>query len=368
MATVSIRPPAPPVVISFTLPVQPLIADCTPPDLRPILGTPSALNSSLTMDTTVDTSLPIGGASAAIFFFLVHLKPAPTELQLIGEKLKTIDGPGLVLFAASITMLLLALQWGGVEFAWSSSVIIGLFVGFSVVLVLAVGWIIHRGDSAAFFVNGPFQTIIYWLPVWFQGVLQNSPTASGVNFFPTVIADVLAAFIGSALVSQRGWWNPFVILGSITVSIGGSLLTTIYPDVPGGHWIGYQIQGGVGYSLSSNLSHLAMQTSLPQDLVPLGASTLLSVISTSCAIFMAIGQARDDIIDSGVTHLDTLVDPSILRDVVDKYSLSVTQVFYIPAVAPVISFFLVLGCKWISTKSKQAPEATEKVDTAKADV
>ncbi|KAI1859400.1 hypothetical protein JX265_010403 [Neoarthrinium moseri] len=255
-------------------------------------------------------SLPIGGASAAIFFFLVHLKPAPTELQLTGEKLKTIDGPGLVLFAASITMLLLALQWGGVEFAWSSSVIIGLFVGFSVVLVLAVGWIIHRGDSglipprmftanrnpallcaAAFFVNGPFQTIIYWLPVWFQGVLQNSPTASGVNFFPTVIADVLAAFIGSALVSQLGWWNPFVILGSITVSIGGSLLTTIYPDVPGDHWIGYQIQGGVGYSLSSNLSHLAMQTSLPQDLVPLGASTLLSVISTSCAIFMAIGQA-----------------------------------------------------------------------------
>ncbi|KAK2592796.1 hypothetical protein QQS21_009500 [Conoideocrella luteorostrata] len=36
-------------------------------------------------------------------------------------------------------------------------------------------------------------------------------------------------------------------------------------------------------------AHLAMQSSLPQDLVPIGASTLLAVISTSCAIFIAIG-------------------------------------------------------------------------------
>jgi hypothetical protein len=216
--------------------------------------------------------LPIGGAAAAIFFLLVHLKPAPTELQPIVAKLHNIDGPGLVFFAGSITMLLLALQWGGLEFAWSSSVIIGLFVGFGVVFIIFVAWIIFRGDqglippriftvnrnpalicTAAFFVNGPFQTIIYWLPIWFQGVLGNSPTRSGVNFFPTVIADVLAAFIGSALASQIGWWNPFVILGPVTVSIGSGLLTTLYPTISDGHWIGYQILGGIGYSLSSNL-------------------------------------------------------------------------------------------------------------------
>ncbi|ETS76587.1 hypothetical protein PFICI_11974 [Pestalotiopsis fici W106-1] len=350
-------------------------------------------------------NLPIGGAAAAIFFFLVHLRPAPTEMAPLKEKLLSIDGLGLVLFAGATTMLLLALQWGGVEYAWSSSVVIGLFVGSGLVFILFVFWLVRRGDSglippriftvnrnpallcaAAFFVNGPFQTIIYWLPVWFQGVLKNSPTSSGVNFLPTVLADVLAAFIGSALASQLGWWNPFVILGSVTVSIGSGLLTTIYPDVSGAHWVGYQILGGMGYSLSSNLSHLAMQTSLPQDLVPLGASTLLAIISTSCAIFMAIGQAVfqqllqknlspvvpqdiiDKIIDSGVTDFSSLVDADALRTVVAKYSLSVTQVFYIPAAAPVISFFLILACKWISTKSKQSPapktELNEKaVDT-----
>ncbi|KAF7905078.1 uncharacterized protein EAF01_005599 [Botrytis porri] len=363
----------------------------------PVLG--GALTQDATWRWCFYINLPIGGTAATVFFFLVHLKPAPTELSPLKEKLQSIDGPGLVLFAASITMLLLALQWGGVDYAWSSSVIIGLFVGFVVVLLLFIFWDIRRADSglipiriftvnrnpallciAAFFVNGPFQIVIYWLPIWFQGVLGSSPTASGVNFLPTVVADVLAAFIGSAFASQLGWWNPFLIFGAATVSIGGGLLSTIYPDISGAHWVGYQILGGVGYSLSSNISHLAMQSSIPQDLVPFGSSTLLTIISTSCAIFMAIGQAVfqqllqknlgpvvsqdtvNKIIDSGVTDLKSLVDPVVLETVVEKYSLSVRQVFYIPAAGPVISVFLLLGCKWISTKSKQSPAAVEKTN------
>jgi len=88
-----------------------------------------------------------------------------------------------------------------------------------------------------------------------------------------------------------------------------------------------------------------MQTSLPQDLVPFGASTLLSVISTSCAIFMAIGQTIfqkqlqvnmgtvlptetvQKILNSGVTDLASMVDHVSLPVVIQKYSLSVTRVF-----------------------------------------
>ncbi|ROV99110.1 hypothetical protein VMCG_06591 [Cytospora schulzeri] len=350
--------------------------------------------------------LPIGGAGAIIFFLLVHLKPAETAKRPIKVKLRSLDALGLTLFAGSITMLLLALQWGGVEYAWSSSTVIGLFVGFGIVLILFIFWTLRRGEdalipprlfiinrnpalicAAAFFVNGPFQILIYWLPIWFQGVLGASPVRSGINFLPTVISDVLAAFIGAAIVTQLGWWNPFLLFAEVMVCIGGGLLTTLYPNISGGHWVGYQIFGGVGYSLASNLSHIAMQSSLPQDLVPLGSSVLLSVISTSCAIFMAIGQTvfqkqlqvnlgavvSDDvvneIINSGVTNVATLVDAAELPAVIGKYSLSVTQVFYIPAVTPTISFLLLLGCKWISTKSKKSSAvptvADEKADTEK---
>jgi hypothetical protein len=352
-----------------------------------------------------------------MFFLLVHLRPAETEKRTIRGKLESLDILGFVLVASSITMLLLALQWGGIENPWSSSVIVGLLVGFGVVMILFILWTLRQKENAlipprlftvnrnpallcaaAFFVNGPFQVIIYWLPIWFQGVLGASPTQSGVNFFPTVVSDVLAAFIGGAIVSQLGWWNPFLLFAEVCVCLCGGLLTTIYPNVSGSHWVGYQILGGVGYSLTSNLSHLAMQSSLPQDLVPLGSSTLLAIISTSCSIFMAIGQAVfqrqlqvnlsgvipsnlvEDIIDSGVTSVRSHVDAAELVAVIEKYSLSVTQVFvslppccgpsgtllnseqYIPAVTPVLSFVLLLGCKWISTKSKQAPAGATALD------
>lgn len=222
--------------------------------------------------TGVTWKLPIGGAAAAVFFILVHLKPDEAEKKPIAEKLQSLDALGLALFAGSITMLLLALQWGGVQYAWSSSVVVGLLVGFGVTLIVFVIWILNRGENAlippriftvnrnpallcaaAFFVNGPFQIVIYWLPVWFQGVLRVTPTQSGINFFPTVIADVLAAFLGTALVTQLGWWNPFILFSEAFVAIGGGLLTTIYPAISSGHWIGYQIFGGIGYSLATNL-------------------------------------------------------------------------------------------------------------------
>ncbi|KAK4234572.1 putative HC-toxin efflux carrier [Achaetomium macrosporum] len=339
-------------------------------------------------------NLPIGGGAAVLILLLVHLNPAESEKKPVAAKLESLDPLGVVLFVGSTTMLLLALQWGGIEYAWSSSVIIGLLVGFGAVMVLFVAWTLRQQENAlipprlftvnrnpalicaaAFFVNGAFQMVIYWLPIWFQGVLGNSPTQSGVNFFPTVISDVVTAFVGSAIVSQLGWWNPFLLLAEVCVCLCGGLLTTLYPNISGAHWVGYQILGGVGYSLASHLSHLAMQSSLPQDLVPIGATTVLTVISLSCSIYMAIGQAVfqrqlqvnlegvvgsdmvSSIINSGVTSVGSLVDASALPTFIEKYSLSVTQVFYIPAVSPVISFLLVLGCKWISTKSKLSPVA-----------
>lgn len=220
----------------------------------------------------ISLKLPVGGAGAVIFFLLVHLKRARTESASLREKMQSMDLLGFVLLASSITMLLLALNWGGGTHAWSSSVVIGLFVGAGLVLALFIPWQLHRKDDAlipprlfrvnrnpalicgaAFFVNGPFQIIIYWLPIWFQAVLRSSPTQSGINYFPTVIADVLAAFIGSGIVMQLGWWNPFLLFAEAMVCIGGGLLSSIWPDISGAHWIGYQVFGGIGYSLASNL-------------------------------------------------------------------------------------------------------------------
>jgi hypothetical protein len=216
--------------------------------------------------------VPIGGFAAAIFFFLVHLRPAETELRPIVQKIKGLDATGLTLFAAAMIMLLLALNWGGTAYPWNSSTIIGLLVGSGIAFGLFVPWQLYMKDDAlvpprlftahrnvaliclsAFFVNGPFQLVIYWLPIWFQAVLGVSPTQSGIDYFPTVISDVLAALLGSGIVMSLGYWNPFLLFAEVMVCLGGGLLSTLYPTISAGHWIGYQIFGGIGYSLVTNM-------------------------------------------------------------------------------------------------------------------
>ncbi|GKZ51783.1 hypothetical protein AbraIFM66951_007159, partial [Aspergillus brasiliensis] len=330
----------------------------------PILG--GALTQHVTWRWCFYINLPIAGFSAAVIVLFFQVKRAPTETVPLARKLQSLDGVGFLLFTGSVSMLLIALQFGGTsqKYSWHSASIIGLFAGAGVVMAIFVAWQIYMQEAAlipprlfasnrnivllctsAFFANGAFQCIIYWLPIWFQAVLGASPTSSGVRYLPTVISDVLTSLIAAGLVNRFGWWNPFLVFGTAMVSLGGGLLTTLHPSISEGHWIGFQVLGGVGYSLIVTMAHLGVQASLPPDLVPLGATTLLFVISASCAIFLAIGEAifqaqlrnqlahvassalSNAVISAGASGWRSIVRSADIPMVIHAYSIAVTRVF-----------------------------------------
>lgn len=70
----------------------------------------------------------------------------PDNLSLFA-RIRQIDLLGVFFFIPSILCLLLALQWGGADYPWNSSRIIGLFVGFGVMAIIFVCIQLWQGDK-----------------------------------------------------------------------------------------------------------------------------------------------------------------------------------------------------------------------------
>lgn len=87
-------------------------------------------------------NLPPGGATI-LLLLLLHI---PDRIDRSNRSLRKIlvekiDFVGFVLFASATCMMLLALEWGGVNYPWNDSTIIGLFCGSGATFaVYLFGW------------------------------------------------------------------------------------------------------------------------------------------------------------------------------------------------------------------------------------
>lgn len=185
-------------------------------------------------------------------------------------------------------MFFLALQWGGNQYRWDSSTVIGLFVGATATFAVFLWWEHHCGDNALlpfsmlrmriiysasatmFFFMGVMLIPYYYLPIYFQAVKGDSPLMSGIHLLPAMVGQAIATMLTGTLskcllvnlcrsplfaspltdtqstVQKIGYYLPNILTGTSLTTIAYGLYSTLSPVTSVGKWIGYQIIGGAG--------------------------------------------------------------------------------------------------------------------------
>lgn len=136
----------------------------------------------------------------AIFFFLHISRVNNPNNESFLARVQHLDLLGTAILIPAIVCLLLALQWGGTEYAWNNSRIIGLFVGFGLMAIIFTFIQIRAGDNGtlpprffknknvvlamlfAFFFGAAFFPLVYYLG------MMNPP--SSLLFIVSSLTDV----------------------------------------------------------------------------------------------------------------------------------------------------------------------------------
>ncbi|MGY5388654.1 multidrug efflux MFS transporter MdtP [Bacillus spizizenii] len=207
------------------------------------------------------------------------------------------DIAGIFTMIVGVVSLLLALSFGGKDYAWGSWQILGLF---ALALIGIVSFIIVESKAKepilpmylfknrtftflnliGFFMSIGMFGAITFVPFFMQGIVGVSASESGTIMTPMMISMIITSIIGGQLVYKVGI-KPQIITGMIVMAGGFLLLTTLDLDTSKLVATSYMAIIGLGMGLVMPILTLALQESFSKE--------ELGVVTSSSQFFRSIG-------------------------------------------------------------------------------
>jgi len=238
-------------------------------------------------------NLPLGIPVIAAFIrFFPSIQPVRVKHQL--------DYLGMATLVLTVVPLIMGLSWVGV-YDWGSPHVIGSLAaaGAMVVVFLAVesraaepiiplgifrNRVVSVAMTARFGIGMGMFGVIIFVPLFFQFVLGQSATNSGIILMPMMLGMVVASTLSGQIVSRfGGHYRILAITGLAITSVGMYLMSRMTPDTTYGRALLNTAVTGVGMGMSLPLFIIAVQNAVPYR--------IMGVATSSVQFFQSIGQA-----------------------------------------------------------------------------
>jgi len=178
-------------------------------------------------------NVPIGIVALALLVTRLHLPKHRAQHR--------IDWTGAGLLAIGITALVLITTWGGNQYAWGSTMILGLVAVAVVSLavfafvepkapepILSLGLFRNRNFSLTsvigFLVGFAMFGAISYLPLYQQTVQGASATNSGLLLLPMMAGLLITSIVAGQMITRTGRYRAYPVIGGALMTVGMVLL------------------------------------------------------------------------------------------------------------------------------------------------
>ncbi len=273
--------------------------------LGPVLG--GVFAQKLSWRWCFYINLPIVFFSILILYFTLHLHNPRTPLW---AGLASMDWLGTFTIFAATMLFLIGLQLGGIHSYATPSVIIMIVLGSLLYVAFPVTqwWEGKRGggpimplrifkdisNASALGVVAcdalVFNSVAYFLPLYFQIVLGKEPAIVGAYMLAIAIPLATVSFLSGHIIERTGRFLEVLQAGLFFMTLGVGLLTLFNTTTHLGTIIGFLIIIGLGFGPNFGAPLIALQTRIREEDIATGVSAFGFVRMVFGAIGVVISQ------------------------------------------------------------------------------
>jgi EmrB/QacA subfamily drug resistance transporter len=292
-----------------------------------------------------------------------------------------IDYLGAALLTVAVSGIVLVTTWGGSQYAWGSSTIIGLSV-LSIVLLGAFVAVERRAvepilplrlfrnpifsvsNGVGLLVGVAMFGAISFLPLFLQVVGGASATDSGLLLVPLMLGLLGASIVAGQIVTRTGRYRILPITGTAFSVVGMFLLSTMDPSTTRVTSGLYMAVLGIGLGLTMQVLVLATQNSVRVADLGVATSTVNFFRSVGGSVGVALygalfnSRLTSELAGSAVAVPDPVTPQAIAglpaaekATVVAGFADALTTVFFVGVPIAAAAFLLSLLLKEIPLRS-----------------